>query len=201
MTFMVAINLSIGSACSASASARSRPAATATSCDMRAASSAVRMCAPPEKLCMMALWNRPRAGGNAIKVATFAAPPDWPKMVTLSGSPPKPATLSRTHLKARTMSSTPVLPESAKRSSRLSSLIWPKILIRWLIVTTTTSPSRARLVPSKPGAEPAQFIQAPPCSHIMTGFFVARVADGVNTLRNRQSSLTGWILVYHAAIG
>src|ERR1700761_8129778 len=75
------------------------------------------------------------------------------------------------------------------------------MLMRWLIVTTTTSPSRARPVPSKPGADPAQFIHAPPCSQTITGFFALAVADGVKTFRNTQSSLTGSIFVYQAAIG
>src|SRR4051794_11455565 len=69
------------------------------------------------------------------------------------------------------------------------------------MVTTTTSPLRARPVPSKPGADPAQFIQAPPCSQTITGFFSEGVAAGVNTFRKRQSSLTGSTFVYQAAIG
>src|SRR3546814_8522976 len=47
-----------------------------------------------EPLCTIARWNRPRADGIAIRVETFAPPPDWPKIVTQPGSPPKPAILS-----------------------------------------------------------------------------------------------------------
>jgi hypothetical protein len=39
-------------------------------------------------LCAMARWKSPLADGIAISVLTFPAPPDWPKMVTLFGSPP-----------------------------------------------------------------------------------------------------------------
>jgi hypothetical protein len=62
------------------------------------------------------LWNSPLALGIASSVQTFAPPPDWPMIVTLPGSPPKAATLSRTHSSAATMSSMPTLPELAKRS-------------------------------------------------------------------------------------
>jgi hypothetical protein len=60
-----------------------------------------------------ALWKRPLAEGIAVSVHTFAPPPDWPMIVTLPGSPPKPAMLSRTHSSAATMSSIPTLPEAA----------------------------------------------------------------------------------------
>ena len=61
----------------------------------------------------MALWNRPFADGIASSVLTLPPPPDWPKIVTLPGSPPKRAMLSRTHCSDATMSSMPTLPESA----------------------------------------------------------------------------------------
>ena len=51
------------------------------------------------------------------------------------------------------------------------------------------------------GSRAAQFIHAPPCSQTMTGRFAFCVAERVNTFRNRQSSLTGSIFVYQAAIG
>ena len=41
--------------------------------------------------------------------STFPPPPDWPKMVTLPGSPPNAAMLSRTHSSAATISSMPTL--------------------------------------------------------------------------------------------
>ena len=45
----------------------------------------------------MALWNSPFASGDAWSTQTDHEPADWPKMVTLPGSPPNAATLSRTH--------------------------------------------------------------------------------------------------------
>ena len=48
----------------------------------------------------MALWKSPRASGEATRVFTEPPPADSPKMVTLSGSPPKAAMLSRTHFSA-----------------------------------------------------------------------------------------------------
>ena len=65
--------------------------------------------------------EQPAAAGIAISVAHLAPPPDWPKMVTFRGSPPKPAALSRTHLSASTRSSMPALPESAYRGRRMSA--------------------------------------------------------------------------------
>ena len=61
---------------------------------------------------MMPRWNRPFAEGMARSVFTFPPPPDWPKMVTLAGSPPKRPMFSFTHSSERTMSSWPTLPES-----------------------------------------------------------------------------------------
>ena len=52
------------------------------------------------------------ADGIAISVATFMPPPDCPKIVTLSGSPPKPAIMSRTHASAMRMSRMPALVTS-----------------------------------------------------------------------------------------
>ena len=46
---------------------------------------------------MIARWNSPLAEGIASSVATLRPPPDWPKMVTVFGSPPNWAMLSRTH--------------------------------------------------------------------------------------------------------
>ena len=57
-----------------------------------------------------ALWKRPFAEGIAVRVHTLAPPPDCPMIVTLPGSPPNAAMLSRTHSRAATMSSMPTLP-------------------------------------------------------------------------------------------
>ena len=60
-----------------------------------------------EPLSATALWKSPFADGIAINVVTLPPPPDWPKIVTLPESPPKPAMLSRTHSSDATRSSTP----------------------------------------------------------------------------------------------
>jgi hypothetical protein len=60
-----------------------------------------------------------------------------------------------------------------------------------LTVTTTTSPSRARFVPSKPRAVPEPFANPPPCSHTITGRFAVSFTEGVKTFSDRQSSLMG----------
>ncbi len=60
-------------------------------------------------LCKIALWNRPAALGIAMTVDTLPPPPDWPKIVTLPGSPPNAAMLSRTQRSAATRSSMPGL--------------------------------------------------------------------------------------------
>ena len=43
-----------------------------------------------EPLCTTARWNRPFAAGVASSVEVFDPPPDWPKIITRDGSPPKP---------------------------------------------------------------------------------------------------------------
>ena len=53
-------------------------------------------------LCGIARWNSPRAAGRPSSVPTLMPPADSPKIVTLSGSPPKVAMLSRTHVSAAT---------------------------------------------------------------------------------------------------
>ena len=60
-----------------------------------------------------ARWNSPAADGMASSVLTLAPPPDSPKIVTLPGSPPKRAMLSRTHSSDATRSSMPTLPDAA----------------------------------------------------------------------------------------
>ncbi len=89
-----------------------------------------------DPLCTMARWNNPFAEGIASSVLTFPPPPDWPKIVTLFGSPPKFAMLSRTHSSAATASSIPALLACANfsppRSARYRN---PKELRRWFTVT------------------------------------------------------------------
>src|ERR1700722_806080 len=59
---------------------------------------------------------------------------------------------------------------------------------------------RARLVPSKPGADPAQLDQAPPWIHTITGFLALFFAAGVKMLSDRQCSPIASIVPYQALI-
>ena len=98
---------------------------------------------------MIARENSPFAEGIASRVPTLRPPPDSPKIVTVLGSPPKRAMLSRTQVSAATMSSMPTLPVSAYAAPPIfSSARKPSTLRRWLMDTTTTSPRVARLTPS-----------------------------------------------------
>ncbi len=56
--------------------------------------------APP--LSPIAPWNRPRASGEAQRLALLEEPADWPKIVTRPGSPPKPRMLRFTQPSAAT---------------------------------------------------------------------------------------------------
>ena len=51
-------------------------------------------------LCMVARRNKPRLGGDTRWRPVLIAPADVPASVTLSGSPPKTAMLSRTQRRA-----------------------------------------------------------------------------------------------------
>ena len=55
----------------------------------------------------MALWKSPFASGDAWSTHTDHEPADCPKIVTLPGSPPNAATLSRTHWSVATWSRMP----------------------------------------------------------------------------------------------
>ena len=82
-------------------------------------------------LWMAAALKRPRALGMARRVETLAPPPDSPKIVTLPGSPPNAAILSRTQERAAIMSSMPALPECIHRAPPMSSRCRkPKMLRR-----------------------------------------------------------------------
>ena len=59
---------------------------------------------PDAGLSAIAWAKRPFASGTASRVATACAPALSPKIVTLSGSPPKVAMFSRTHPRAATRS-------------------------------------------------------------------------------------------------
>ena len=54
-------------------------------------------------------WNSPwPCAGAASSVDTFPPPPDWPKIMTLPGSPAEAAMLSFTHCSAATRSAIPM---------------------------------------------------------------------------------------------
>ncbi|MCY1237813.1 hypothetical protein D9M72_505240 [compost metagenome] len=106
------------------------------------------------------------------------APADWPNTVTLAGSPPKAAMLSRTHSRAATWSRRPMLACPSPRSRN------PSAPTRQLI-TTQTTPSLAKFVPLYAAVEPIS--NAPPWIQTITGR--PRLPwSGVQTLRFRQSS-------------
>lgn len=88
--------------------------------------------------CAIACRNRPAALGMASSAATDPAPADSPKTVTWSGSPPNAVMLSRTHSRAATWSSSPRLAGAPSMRAK------PSMPTRWLRVTTTSSPARAR---------------------------------------------------------
>jgi hypothetical protein len=63
----------------------------------------------------MARWNGPLARGIDGSVATLMAPADYPKMVTLPGSPPKAPMFSCTHSSAAIWSRRPGLVTPSPR--------------------------------------------------------------------------------------
>jgi hypothetical protein len=85
----------------------------------------------------MARWNRPLARGIDSRVATLMAPADWPKMVTLAGSPPKAPMFSCTHSSAAIWSRRPRLarplprfPAAHRHDPSLNAAFKP--LMRWV---------------------------------------------------------------------
>jgi hypothetical protein len=63
-------------------------------------------------LCEIARWNSPSATGEPVSAAVMQAPADWPKIVTLFGSPPNAAMFCCTHLSAAIESDSAWLPEA-----------------------------------------------------------------------------------------
>ncbi len=126
----------------------------------------------------MARRNSPSARGMESSVPMLIAPADWPKTVTLAGSPPKAAMFSCTHSRAATWSSRPRLAPSSPRYRKPSAP-------RRQLMTTQTTPSRAKRLPSYAAVDPIS--NAPPWIHTMTGS-PAAPGSGVQTLRFRQSS-------------
>src|SRR6185312_6301506 len=137
----------------------------------------------------MALWNSPLADGAFIRQVTLPPPPDCPKMVTLSGSPPNWAMFCFTHCKAATKSSKPALPDPLYLSPYAERSRKPKTFKRWFTETSTT-PFLARFSPSYEGSsidDPA--VKPPPCSHIITGRFLLPCNFCVHTFSVWQCSL------------
>ena len=121
----------------------------------------------------------PRRAGIASSTPMLIAPADSPKTVTLPGSPPKAEMFSRTHSSAATWSSSPTF---AMPSSRYRN---PSAPGRQLM-TTQTTPSRAKRLPSYAAVELSS--NMPPWIHTITGSPVAP-GSGVQMLRFRQSSV------------
>ncbi len=69
----------------------------------------------------IARLNRPLASGEPTRPASMQAPADWPKMVTLSGSPPNWAMLAFTHFRVAMASARAWLPEALCPDSAVSS--------------------------------------------------------------------------------
>ena len=119
---------------------------------------------------MTARWNSPAALGEVSWAHTLAPPEDSPMSVTLPGSPPNAAALSRTQRSAACWSCRPKAPESGRSGWAKK----PRAPRRELTVTTVTSPCRAIRVASYWSPEPE--LKAPPCNHTTTGRGVARAA-------------------------
>ncbi len=56
-------------------------------------------------------WNSPLARGEADSMLTAKPPAEWPRMVTLPGSPPNLEILACTHFRPAIWSSRPYSPE------------------------------------------------------------------------------------------
>ena len=102
-------------------------------------------------------------------------------MVTLSGLPPNREMLSLTHCRAATTSSMPTLPEYLYLSEHEERSRKPRILRRWLTLTTTTS-FFARAMPGFHAEVPES--NPPPWSHTITGFRAC--VSVVQTLSTQQ---------------
>ncbi len=85
---------------------RGTPSASHSAVDTAVAVSG-RSAKCPLPLCTTARANSPCARGMLSSELTLMPPADSPATVTRAGSPPKAATLSRTHSSAATWSSSP----------------------------------------------------------------------------------------------
>ena len=65
-----------------------------------------------QRHCAIAFWNNPLAAGEPLSMPTMAGPADWPKIVTLFGSPPNAAMLACTHRSAAMVSINAWLPDA-----------------------------------------------------------------------------------------
>ena len=136
--------------------------------------------------------NRPSADGICIRSITFIPPPDWPKMVTFSGSPPNRAILSCTHCRAATISAWPAFAEFLYFSPNGDRSRYPKIFSLWLTETRIESPFFAMLTPSYATCsmeDPAAY--PPPWNHTRTGFLASGSSLFVQIFKDWQCSSCG----------
>ncbi|SKU06055.1 Uncharacterised protein [Mycobacteroides abscessus subsp. abscessus] len=109
--------------------------------------------------------------------------------MTWSGSPPKAAMLSRTHVSAAIWS----------RSARLSSKPSPSALSsrppnaprRYVTLTTTTLPLAASRAPLYNSSCPAPNTNAPPGIHTITGRLACTSGDHTVTVRHSSPRILG----------
>jgi len=81
-------------------------------------------------LMMIPFRKRPSAAWICSSAETFMPPPDWPKIVTFAGEPPKAAMFSCTHRRAATRSAIPALPEFSYLSANGARSRYPRIFSR-----------------------------------------------------------------------
>ena len=134
----------------------------------------------------------PRPPAWPRSVPTLMPPADSPKIVTLPGSPPKPAMLSRTHSSAATWSRMPLLPEpanAAPRSAEVEEAEHAQPVVD-RDDDDVAVPGEGS-VPSYQGTSSRSRRRTPPpWIHTITGRAPSSAA-GVKTLRIRQSSPDG----------
>jgi len=120
------------------------------------------------------------ASGDASRDMTAEPPADWPAMVTVVGSPPNAAMLSRTHSRPRIMSRRPRFVGASEIHPKPSK---PRRYER----ATVTMPSRLKERPSYQGLDDDPAKKPPPWIQTRTGSLASRLGAGVNTLTLRVS--------------
>ena len=146
---------------------------------------------PAAPLWAMARWNRPGREATPSSVPTLMPPADSPKIVTLPGSPPKAAMLSRTHAGRPTWSRMPWCPtrrSASPRSAEVEEAERAEAVVDRHDHDVARAGEGGAVVPGR--CRPSRSTNAPPWIHTMTGRRASSAA-GVHTLRTRQSSLDG----------